>query len=245
MSFLSILRPISYIFDPRRPGSLASICLSSDGHQVLHKIPFNLILNDDSISLIQHNRLAELPDLFHNLYADNKLQKQAFARNEILLNSWELLVMIILKQLAMLKSVDSFYQIEEDQHQFSQRLTDTRISNIILQKIISYFLLTKNESLVGHQFCDFLIQAADEYLLKPTIMDMQIRENMKIQASLRFRSPTSGDGCQLKTHQLDAIYMLIISYQDDFKSVSDLNEKMRSMQMNSSQSKQRNIQTQI
>lgn len=129
--------------------------------------------------------------------------------------------MVILKQLAMLKSVSSFYQIEEDQHQFSQRLTDTRISNIILQKIISYFLLTKNESLVGNQFCDFLIQAADEYLLKPTIMDMQIRENMKMQASLRFRSSTSGDGCQLKTHQLDAIYMIIISYQDDFKSVSD------------------------
>ena len=68
---------------------------------------------------------------------------------------------------------------------------------------------------------------------------------MKMQASLRFRSSTSGDGCQLKTHQLDAIYMLIISYQDDFKSVSDLNEKMRSMQMNSSQSKQRIMQTQI
>ena len=70
--FLSILRPLSFIFDPLRHGSISSMCMSTDGFKVLHSIPIHLILNPQAVQLIQEGKTSLLPTLFHNLSTDGR-----------------------------------------------------------------------------------------------------------------------------------------------------------------------------
>lgn len=112
LAFLQLVRHLSYIFDPWREESLTQVCLRSC--QVWHRIPLEFILTKPSISLIMHNQQSSLSDMFHNLSADSNSQKEALRKNEILVNSFELLALVLLKHINTLPSCDSFYQLVQD-----------------------------------------------------------------------------------------------------------------------------------
>jgi len=98
-NYLELVRALSHIMDPWRDGSISSIALTSDGLKYWHKIPFEYLLTEREISLIQQNMFDELSPLFHNLSADTNLQKSSFRKGVIMLNSWELVCMILCKHI--------------------------------------------------------------------------------------------------------------------------------------------------
>ena len=114
---MQLIRHLAYIFDPWREESLTQICLRSE--KVWHRIPLEFILNKSSIDLILSGKQSDLSDLFHNLSADPSSQKDSLRRSEILLSSFELLTLVLMKHLTTLPSSDSFYQLPQDQNAYS------------------------------------------------------------------------------------------------------------------------------
>ena len=137
-NYLETVSALSHIMDPWREGSIASIALSSDGLKFWHKIPLDCLLNKYELEQVVNNNFDSLPNVFHNLSADSDKQKGSFRQGLIMLNSWELLCLLISKHICSLNSTNSFYQVQEDLDSTSQRFDDSRLSLIILTKLVEF-----------------------------------------------------------------------------------------------------------
>ena len=153
LHFLQLLKPLAYVLDPRRPESLTAICRSPAGLNRMQKVPIDLILTPHSAQLIRDRRYSELPELFRILCAEAGEQQAAFRGETILLNCWELFCMVLMKHLASLPSVDSFYRIDDDGVDISSRphprSDDARLSLVIFVKVLEYCQAVKLEAGAG------------------------------------------------------------------------------------------------
>ena len=136
--FLHLAKSLSHVMDPWREGSIASIACSSDGLHFWHKLPFEKLLDPADIEHIYYGEFDKIPAIFHNLSADSNQQKSSFRKGLIMLNSWELVCMIMCKHMNHLPSVNSFFQLVEDMDIHSVRLDDSRLSLIIFTKLLEY-----------------------------------------------------------------------------------------------------------
>ena len=91
MEWSRIASLMCQIFDPTSPQSLTNICFDPDRYtrQSLAKqpikVPIELIMNEDSIRLIQEDRLFDLPLLYQNLLTDKDQQKRALVQERMIL----------------------------------------------------------------------------------------------------------------------------------------------------------------
>lgn len=186
LAFLEILRHLSYIFDPWRPQSIASICLSPAGQRVLHQVPLARVLNGRSLSFIDTQRFAQLSQIFHNLSAKSEQQKAAFASGNILLNSWELLCFVLMNHIATVPVDECFYLVpanRKDKGKGSNspgRLDDARLALVVLVKLLEHCQSKKGDASSGRsdlsRYCvnsEVLVCTMEEFFLIPSIFDSE------------------------------------------------------------------------
>lgn len=128
------------MFDPQFISSLSSIALSDDGLEFYHKIPVDLLLSAEEQKSIETNQLDYLPQIFHNLSAEPSEQKVSFKYGKVMLNSWELLCLILNKHIQGLQNQESFYNTDDMGQQENEctRIDDTRLALVVLVKLFEY-----------------------------------------------------------------------------------------------------------
>jgi hypothetical protein len=234
LHFLELLKPLAYVLDPRREESLTAICLSADGVKLWHKVPVDLILTTHSAEAIQERRYSELPELFRNLSAEPGRQEAAFRQGTVMLNSWELLCMVMMKHIAILPSVGSFHQLRLDPTSFldkydellgsqksSQRNDDSRLALVMFVKILEYCQARKLDADAGGAAgnerrlqAETFMLAVQEYFMLPIIRANSPRLEPGVGIGQRFGHRAGRPGSsETTTQQLEVLYVTMNNLQ--------------------------------